>query len=190
MPIFSHGLTKHKLLLMFTVAQTPYSLTEQQLYRIVFDNDCMPYLSFCEAIAELKDDGFLTLRAQPAGDVYVLTSDGIASLNMFHETLPVSERERISAYERENREALKNSAQYLTDMRAKASGGYAVRLQAADRDRVLLEIELSVATRELAQNMRANWEACCPGIYDQILDALLDKKTTAGPKPAGQPKHL
>lgn len=189
MPIFSHGVTKNKLLLMYAMRQTPYSLTEQQLYRIIFDNDFMPYLSFCEAIAELKDDGFLNLCPQPAGDVYVLTDDGIATLDMFLESLPVSERERINAYELKNRETLKNSAQYLTDMRLTAEGGYAVRLQAADKDRMLLEIELPVATRELAQKMRAGWEASCPGIYDMILDMLLDKKAAAEPKQAGQPQN-
>lgn len=172
MPIFSHSMTRNKLLLLHLLRSTPYALTERQLYTILFETDSMSYFDFCEAVAQLQEDGYVSVDGTVGGKAYALTPDGEETLALFVDTVPLSLRDRVTAYEEQHRERLQGAEQYLSKMQPSPDGGYTVQLMAADGDRVLFCLELSAATRELAVRMRKNWSAACPALYRAALDAL------------------
>lgn len=173
MPIFSKGLTKDKLLLLHLFDRTPYALSERQVYTILFETDSMPYFDFCEAFAQLCEDGYLSGDDAVSGQTYTLTPNGAEALSLFGESVPLSLRARVSDYETTHREHLQSAEQYLSKMQQEPDGGYTVQLMAAEGDRVLFCVTLSAATRELAVQMRRNWKAACPELYGKTLDLLL-----------------
>ncbi len=176
MPIFSQGLTRNKLLLLYLLQSTPYTLTERQLYTVLFDTDSMSYFDFCEAVAQLREDGYVSTDDGLSGMTYRLTADGTETLALFVESVPLSLREKVSAYEEQNRDALRSASQYLSRMQETADGGYAVQLLAVENERILFCLELSAATRDHATRMRRNWSGACPGLYQTVLEKLLIEK--------------
>ena len=63
--------------------------------------------------------------------------------------------------------------QIVSDMEELPSGGYLVRLRALEQNASVMELSLRVATREMAQRMRANWERDSEPLYAYLLSALL-----------------
>jgi hypothetical protein len=104
---------------------------------------------------ELEEDG-LSRRAKSFGQVYRLSVRGADVLELFVESLPVSLRERLERYAREHREEMLLQTQIVSEMEELSSGGYLVHLRALEENAAIMELTLRVATREMAQRMRAN----------------------------------
>ena len=63
--------------------------------------------------------------------------------------------------------------QIVSEMEELPSGGYLVRLRALEQDAAVMELSLRVATRDMAQRMRANWEKESESLYATLLTTLL-----------------
>ena len=55
-------------------------------------------------------------------------------------------------------------------------GGLLVRLKALEGDRVLLEIDMTVASLEESLTIRKNWQSQSTKLYDTIYDTLTGKE--------------
>ena len=108
------------------------------------------------------------------GHAFSVTERGKETLQLFEDSLPNSEREKLSSYALKNRESLRTETQLVSSMQEKPDGSYEVRMAAQERDRVVLEIRLSVATRSMAQKIRSVWTVRAEEIYSSMLEKLLD----------------
>ncbi|NTU77740.1 MAG: DUF4364 family protein [Alphaproteobacteria bacterium] len=57
------------------------------------------------------------------------------------------------------------------------SGGYLVHLRALENNAAVMELTLRVATRDMAQRMRANWEKESEPLYATLLTTLLKSES-------------
>ena len=175
MPIFAKGETKQKLTILHYMKCAEALLTREQLYRAMIENGCMEFFDFQIAMNEMEEDGYLAAVPKRFGQGYALTDRGEELLTMFAETLPLSERERLSIYAHENRRRLKNENQLVSTMEEGPDGSYTVCLQAQSDEREELRITLHLASREMASRVRKNWSMETTGeeIYLHLLNTLL-----------------
>ncbi len=173
MPIFAQGLTKSKLTILYYIRASKPDLTREQLYRAMVENDAMSYFDFVSCLHELEEDAFVAAVPRAFGQGYRLSVRGMDVLEQFVESLPVSMRDRLDRYARECAEALWLETQIVSDMEELASGGYLVRLRAIEGSAAVMELSLRVATREMAQRMRGNWEKESDALYALLLEKLL-----------------
>ena len=174
MPLFAKDDAKAKLLILFFMDQVDIPLTGDQLYRAMYENDCMDYFMFQQVFYELEEKGYIALRPMAFGHAFSVTERGKETLQLFEDSLPNSEREKLSSYALKNRESLRTETQLVSSMQEKPDGSYEVRMAAQERDRVVLEIRLSVATRSMAQKIRSVWTVRAEEIYSSMLEKLLD----------------
>jgi hypothetical protein len=87
--------------------------------------------------------------------------------------LPVSLREKLDRYAREHMEKMRQQTQIVSDMEELSGGGYLVRLRALENNTAILELTLRVATRDMAQRLRVNWETESEEVYTLLLEKLL-----------------
>jgi hypothetical protein len=68
---------------------------------------------------------------------------------------------------------MRRETQLTTSMEEQKSGGYRVQLKAQEQSTVVLGVDLLVASRDMAQRIRANWEGASSDIYSYLLANLL-----------------
>jgi len=173
MPIFAHGVTKNKLTILFYLREAKIDITRDQLYRVMLENDAMNYFDFQSCMHELEEDAFILAVPKAMGQVYRISARGADVLDEFVESLPVSLRERLGRYTRERREEMLLKTQIVSDMEELSYGGYLVHLRALEGSAAVMELTLRVATRDMAQRMRANWEKESEALYAHLLASLL-----------------
>jgi len=173
MPIFAQGVTKDKLTILYYLRASKVDITREQLHRVMVDNDTMSFFDFQACMHELEEDAFIAALPKSFGQVYRLSVRGADVLEQFVESLPVSLRERLERYAREHREEMLLQTQIVSEMDELSSGVYLVHLRALEENAAIMELTLRVATREMAQRMRANWEKQSETLYANLLTTLL-----------------
>ncbi len=173
MPIFAQGVTKSKLTILYYLRATKVDITRDQLYRVMVDNDVMSFFDYQSCMHELEEDAFIAALPKAFGQAYRLSVRGADALDQFVESLPVSLRERLERYAREHREEMLLQTQIVSEMEELPSGGYLVHLRALENNAAVMELTLRVATRDMAQRMRANWEKDSETLYANLLTTLL-----------------
>ena len=173
MPIFAQGVTKNKLTILYYISASKVDITREQLYRVMVDNDVMSFFDYQTCMHELEEDSFIAALPKAFGQAYRLSVRGTDALEQFVESLPVSLRERLDRYAREHREEMLLETQIVSDMEELPSGGYIVHLRALENNAAVMELMLRVATRDMAQRMRANWEKDSEKLYAHMLTTLL-----------------
>ncbi|MCE5189055.1 MAG: DUF4364 family protein [Eubacteriales bacterium] len=173
MPIFAQGVTKNKLTILYTIHASKVDITREQLYRVMVENDVMSYFDYQNCMHELEEDAFIAAVPRAFGQTYRVSIRGADALDQFVESLPVSLRERLDRYAREHREEMLLQTQIVSDMEELPSGGYIVRLRALEQSATVMELSIRVATRDMAQRMRANWEHDSESLYAYLLTVLL-----------------
>lgn len=175
MPIFARGVPKDKLTILFFVQSFSADITKEQLWRAMTENNCMTYFDFQNAVYELEEDAFLAAVPRAFGQCFRVTAQGEKLLCMFAESLPFSLRNALSDYADKNRERMRTETQLTSSMQplGKEDGTYGVTLSAQENDGEVLSVCLRVASRDMAQRIRANWTEAAAGIYSYLLSVLL-----------------
>ena len=70
-------------------------------------------------------------------------------------------------------EQMRLQTQIVSDMEELSGGGYYVRLRALEGNAAVMELGMRVATREMAQRIRQNWESGSEEVYAILLRELL-----------------
>ncbi|MEA5049049.1 MAG: DUF4364 family protein [Eubacteriales bacterium] len=173
MPIFAQGVTKNKLSILYYARASKMEITREQLYRVMVENDVMSYFDYQSCMHELEEDAFIAAVPRAYGQAYRVSVRGADVLDQFVESLPVSLREKLEHYAREHREEMLLETQMISDMEELPSGGYLVRMRALEQNAVIMELTLRVATRDMAQRLRSNWEKESEPLYTYLLTSLL-----------------
>lgn len=173
MPIFAQGVTKNKLSILYYIRASKMEITREQLYRVMVENDVMSYFDYQSCMHELEEDAFIAAVPRAYGQAYRVSVRGADVLDQFVESLPVSLREKLEHYAREHREEMLLETQMISDMEELPSGGYLVRMRALEQNAVIMELTLRVATRDMAQRLRSNWEKESEPLYTYLLTSLL-----------------
>ena len=183
MPLFAKDETKAKLLILFFLEQADIPLTRDQLYRAMYENECMDYFMFQQIFYDLEEEGLVAVRPMAFGHAFSMTGRGKETLSLFRESLPNSIREKLTAYAAENRTEFQTETQLVSTMEEQADGsweiGYHIIVERQYRyplGRVILEIRMSLATRSMAQKVRADWGENAEEIYSYLLGKLLENR--------------
>jgi hypothetical protein len=173
MPIFAQGVTKNKLTLLYYIRVSELDITREQLYRAMLENDVMNYFDFESCMHELEEDAFVLAVPRTFGQGYRVSVRGTDILDQFVESLPVSVREKLERYAKSKKKEMLLQTQIVSEMEQLPGGGYVVKLRALENDAAVMELSLRVATRDMAQRMRGNWEKQSESLYQIILEKLL-----------------
>lgn len=172
MPFFVKGTALKQLSILYALRIAPTELTEGQLFACVYACCQMSWFEFCEELPYLMEEGHVTEVHRAFGQGLGLTESGRQALRMFEDSVPRSTRTAIETYMQENRQNLTREKQLVTSMEELPEGGQLVSFKALEGERTILEIKLSVASREQALRMRSHWKEASEALYACIWDKL------------------
>jgi len=176
MPNFLDGLPKEKVQLLYILDAAKAELTEQQFYQCAYECTGMNWFSFHDVVGDLEENGDIVYERRPFGACAYLTDQGKMTLGMFERGLTYSLRESIDAYLKGIAPQFRHERELVSSDEPLPGGGMLVKLKALEGERVLLEIDLSVASLEESLTIRKNWQKHSTKLYDTIYDSLTEKE--------------
>ena len=176
MPNFLEGLPKEKVQLLYILNAAQAELTEQQFYQCAFECTGMNWFSFHDVVGDLEQNGDIVYERRPFGACAHLTEQGRMTLGMFEKGLTYSLRESIDEYMKRIAPQFRQERELVSSDEPLPDGGLLVRLKALEGERVLLEIDMTVASLEESLTIRKNWQQQYARLYDTIYDSLTEKE--------------
>ena len=176
MPNFLEGLPKEKVQLLYILGAAKAELTEQQFYQCACECTGMNWFSFHDVVGDLEENGDIIYERRPFGACAYLTEQGKLTLGMFERGLTYSLRESIDTYMKRVAPQFRHERELVSSDEALPGGGLLVRLKALEGERVLLGIDMTVASLEESLTIRKNWEKNSSELYDAIYDTLTGKE--------------
>ena len=176
MPNFLEGLPKEKVQLLYILSAAKTELTEQQFYQCAYECTGMNWFSFHDVVGDLEENGDIVYERRPFGACAYLTDQGKMTLGMFERGLTYSLRESIDGYLKRIAPQFREERELVSSDEPLPGGGMLVRLKALEGERVLLEIDMTVASLEESLTIRKNWQKHSTKLYDTIYDSLTEKE--------------
>ena len=169
---------ENKLIILYLINRMELSMSRAQITDFVIAKDFMDYFVLEQTMSDMLEQGLLTSTQENAQDVtttrYTITNDGYMSLEFFEEHIPKPVRNLINSYVKENRGRVKRdyevSASYFPNIE---NNDFQVKCGVYEDKRVLLELSISVDTREQAKIIQNNWHGNASGLYQRIIEAMI-----------------
>ena len=169
---------ENKLLIIYLINRMELSMSRAQITDFVISKDIMNYFVLEETLTDMVEQGLLETTSENAQDAnttrYTVTNNGLISLEYFENHIPRPMRTLINQYVEENRGKVKRDYEVNANYFPIAgTDDFEVKCGIYEDYRVLLELAISVDTREQAKQIRANWTSSNASmLYQQIIDAL------------------
>ena len=168
---------ENKLLLLYLINRMEFPMSRAQVTDFVSGADFMDYYTLQQTLAVMVEGGLLDATEENALDNnttrYVVTDEGLINLEYFEKHIPWSRRQAIDRYINDNRGKIKkdyeNTATYFPNVE---NDEFRVKCGVYEDKRALLELFVSVDTREQAKLIQSNWRANASVLYQRIIEAL------------------
>ena len=178
MPGIFNELAESKLIILFLLYQMDMSLSTAQLVDFAVQGEYMDYFSFQQYIAQLLESGMIDSTVTESNTtMYSITGEGEEVLRLFSKQIPYSKRTAICDYVSENKKRIKREFEVVANYFYNAENDYMVKCGVYEDDTALMEINLSVVSKEQAKLIKRNWKENVTELYGKILSVMIDEQS-------------
>lgn len=168
---FIHDMLDVKVLILFVMARVGYPVTNQQIYELCYQDDCLSYFDVCTAIPEMVKSGHLKEMQE---QTYSITEKGRADGALTEGSVAYSVRCRAeNAVARFNRQ-IRRSSFVRTQVIPRENGGFSVILSLDDEKENLMTMTLMAPNQRQAVRLGKYFEKKADLIYNMTMSELLD----------------
>lgn len=169
----SDSLTLYKLIILFLLDKVDFPMTNTQISDFILEKDYTNYFSIQQSVSELIEAEFVTVESIGHNSHYRITDSGRETLSFFGNMIPTAIQNDSVIYLRKNQYSLRNEVSTLSEYFEAKKGEYTVRLRVVEKDDPIIDLSLSVPTREDATRICSNWRTRSQQIYAFVLSNLL-----------------
>jgi DNA-binding PadR family transcriptional regulator len=178
MPGRFNELAESKLIILFLLYQMDMPLSTAQMVDFAVDGEYMDYFSFQQYIAQLGDAGMIESSVTENNTtMYTITSEGEEVLRLFSKQIPYSKRTAICDYVSNNKKRIKREFEVVANYFFNAENDYIVKCGVYEDDTALMEISMSVVSKEQAKRIKKNWKENVTELYGRILSVMIDENS-------------
>ncbi|MBO4651813.1 MAG: DUF4364 family protein [Lachnospiraceae bacterium] len=166
----------YKLIVLYILDRVDFPMTNAQLATFITEREYTSYFNVQQVLADLVDDGYITLEQKRNAAFYRITPDGHEALSFFYKNISRNIRDDIDMYLTEQQYTLREESSNVADYYEVRKGEYTVELKVLERDAPVIEIRLTMPSRDNAETICRNWRKKNADIYAYVLNALLGDK--------------
>ncbi|MCL2364374.1 MAG: DUF4364 family protein [Defluviitaleaceae bacterium] len=167
---------ENKLIILYLINRMARALSRGQITDVMLDGHFMDYYTLQQNLSEMVDMGLLEASLENAGDNnttrYVATAEGNETLDLLEKHILPIRRHAIDSYASQNQGKMKKeyekTASYFPD---DENDAFRVKCGIYEYERALLEVFVTVDTREQAKLIQSNWRNN-PDLFGRILSVL------------------
>lgn len=172
---FIHDMMDVKVLILYVTARSGYPMTNQEIYELCYQDDCLSYFDVCTALPEMVTSGHLR---QLEDGKYEITEKGRQDGELTQDSIAYTVKQRAeNAVARFNRQ-LRRSSHVKTQILPRENGEYSVIMALDDEMGNLMTLELSAPNQRQAIRLGKLFEKKAEDVYDLTMTALLDEEDT------------
>jgi DNA-binding PadR family transcriptional regulator len=166
----------YKLIILYILDRVDFPMTNAQLSNFITDRQYTNYFNVQQVLADLTDDGYITLDQTRNAAFYRITPDGHEALSFFYKNISRNIRDDIDMYLSEQQYSLREESSNVADYHEARKGEYVVELKVVERETSVIEIRLTVPSKENAETICRNWRKKNADIYAYVLNSLLGEQ--------------
>ena len=170
----------NKLIFLFILDKMEIPLTETSIIDICTNqNDWLNYMDCKDIMWQLQNVKLIYKTVDDENESrYNITAAGRECLAHFFGRLPISLREEISNFAKQNRMQLKRNQEYVGKYQKNKDGSVLTSLKIKDplENRNLFEIKIILPNTKQAILACKNWKEKAPQIYENIFDIISEEE--------------
>ena len=165
-------LTLYKLIVLYMLDRVTFPLTTAQISDFILGKEYTNFLTLQQVFSELADTGLIETRSANNRTHLTITSEGTQTLHFFENRISLAIKSEIHAYFQEKEYTLREEVSVVSDYYKSTSGEYEAHLIAKERGLNLIDLTLSVPSKELAEAICNNWMTKNQDIYQYLIEQL------------------
>ena len=186
---------EHKMIILYLIDKMDIPMSNSQICQFALDGQYMHYYNAQQYLEEMVETEYLDSSEDNNTTRYSITDEGQRVLELFSMYITNNVRNKIAKYVSENRNKVKSdyeiTANHFYDHETKE---YFVKLSVYDDEIRLMDISLSVVSREQALFICNHWKSDAGELYAQMINMLLtsnkneeeEEETDSSPEPESE----
>lgn len=174
-----YGEIEQKLLIMYLIESTEIPLSYNQISDFILDVGYMDYVTLITCLSDMEEANYLNTIIEGTSHRYTITQNGTEALELFGKRIPVAVKNRIKQYIIDNKNYIKkdyeNIANYFEEVLDDGSVEYIVKCGTYENDTMLMELNISVVSKDQAKLICNNWKNNISSIYTNIIKEITQK---------------
>lgn len=166
------SLTLYKLIVLYMLNKIKFKMTYSQINYFMLEKEFTNYMTLQQVLSDLQDTELIKSDTQGNRTYFSITAEGQDTLSYFGNRISKEITCEIDEFLKEKHFELKNESSITTNYYKTSSGEYEAELTAKEKDVELVNIRLSVPTRDLAETICASWYDKNEEIYEYLMAAL------------------
>ena len=162
-----------KFLILYIAARVSEPLPLEGMQELPMCDDGIDYFDFSECLNDLVQTEHLRLTEEGR---YAITPKGLKNSASCEASLPYSVRLRTDRNIEEYNKELLRQAQVQGKAIPRENGTYTVELKLSDDVDSLMQLELMVATEEMAKDLAERFRKDPEHLYARVLEALYEEQ--------------
>ena len=162
-----------KFLILYIAARVSEPLPLEGMQELTMCDDGIDYFDFSECLNDLVQTEHLRLTEEGR---YAITPKGLKNSAICESSLPYSVRLRADRNIEEYNKELLRQAQVQGKAIPRENGTYTVELKLSDDVDSLMQLELMVATEEMAKDLAERFRKDPEHLYARVLEALYEEQ--------------
>lgn len=167
------SLTLYKLIILYMLNKVNFPLTNNQISSFFLTKEYTTYFTLQQAISGLLESNFISIESIRNASYYHITAEGDETLSFFGNKIPPAIIDDVDIFLIENKYELRNEVGTIADYYKSTNQDYIVHCQVKEGKTTLIELNLSVPTKEEASHMCNNWKEASQEIYAVIMKSLM-----------------
>ena len=163
----------YKLIILYMLDRVnDYPLTNSQITSFLQDHGYTGLFNIHESLSELIDKGFITVNTVRDIQHYTITDSGEEALYYFENRISKSIKQEILEFFEQEKIKLKNENETYADYYGNESGDYTVECYIKDRRETLVDLKMTVPTKNLALSICDKWPEKSKAFYEYMISEL------------------
>lgn len=169
----AEALTQYKLIVLYMLDHVDFPLTNTQISNFILENEYTTYFTIQQAISELLTAELIRGESTHNNTCYHITPAGRETLSYFPDKISDAIKADVLSYFAENKIQLKQEISIVADYYKTTSQEFAARCQIREKDRSLIDLTITVSTKEQAEAICSNWSQQSEDVYGYLMDLLV-----------------
>lgn len=172
----SKELAENKLILLYIIDRIDMPMSNTHLTSVVLENKFMNYFLLQQFLKELCDSSFLECKLIEEKNYYSITETGKQTLSYFHHLIPNGIKGIIDSGLQDIKRRIKNETLITANYVPESENEYSVHCKISEDSFSLIDLKITVGTKNDALLMCNNWKQYSQEIYSEIIEILTRKR--------------
>ena len=165
--------TIYKLTILYMLDKAGFPLSNTQLSNFFLEHDYTDYFRVQEVIGNLVDADLILAESTHSNTQYTLTSAGKETLNFFADKITEGITQDVITFFEKNKMTLRQETSVIADYYKTTNQNYAVRCQVRSDNNNIIDLTVSVKTKDQAEAICSNWRKQHEDVYMYLMDTLM-----------------